>query len=419
MSKKIKILLVVLAIAVLSIPVSIIIMDKLAPIDKIYEGVTVNGLELGNLTKEQAIEKLEKSYNNEVKNKKIDVAYKDFSYVIDYKTLDAHYDIDSATKAAMEYGKDGNPFTRVFTRFALKNKPKNIELKFLADDSHIKDDVKKIAKKIDKSPKNAKISYNGSFKVTEGKTGLKVDQAKLEAEIKKSINPEKKEEKITVPVNVEEPKITAEALRQIDTKISEFSTTFNPSVTGRSGNIRLAASSINGTVVMPGEVFSTNEAMGPRVKSSGYEDAPVIVNGTLTPGLGGGVCQVSSTLYNAALLSDLQIVERRPHSLRVGYVDASRDAVISGDYIDLKFKNNTGYPIYVGGYTSGSNVTMIIYGSSKVPKKTVSISSSVNSTTPSKDGGKPATKSSAYRKVYDSSGKLIREEKLSNDSYKG
>ena len=157
--------------------------------------------------------------------------------------------------------------------------------------------------------------------------------------------------------------------------------------------------------------------MGPRVKSSGYTEAPTIVNGTLVPGLGGGVCQVSSTLYNAALLADLEIVERRPHSLRVSYVPASRDAVISGDYIDLKFKNTTGYPIFIGGYASGSSVTMTVYGSSKAAKKNVKIISDVYQTIP-KDG-KTQTKSRAYRKVYDSNGKLIREEKLSNDYYKG
>lgn len=420
MIKTLKILIAILVVAILSVPIGILVMDKLAPNDKIYEGVTINGTPVGNLTKEQAVQLLDKDYNKGLQNKKIEVSYKekDFSYVIEYKDLNARYDLDLAAKSAMEYGKDGNAFTRVFTKIALKNKPVNIQLKFLADDSRIKDDVKTIAKKIDEKAKNAKISYNGSFVVTEGKNGLKVDQTKLEAELKKSINPENKEEKVEVPVTVEKPKITADALRQINTKLASFSTSFNAGNANRVGNIRVSADSINGTVVMPGEVFSTNEAMGPRVKSSGYSEAPTIVNGTLTPGLGGGVCQVSSTLYNAALQADLEIVERRAHSMRVSYLPASRDAVISGDYIDLKFKNNTGYPIYVGGYPSGTSVTMVIYGSSKVPKKSVSIESTINSTKNLSDG-KVQTKSSAYRKVYDSTGKLIRQEKLSNDTYKG
>ena len=417
MSKKLKILIAILSIAILSVPIGIITMDKLAPKDKIYEGVYINETNVGNLSAKEATEKVTKQYNNELQNKNITAVYEDFSYVIYYKSLNARYDRDAAVKSAMDYGKGGNPFTRVITRFKIKNKPIKIELKFLADDSRIKEDVKAISKEIDKKAKNATISYTGSFNVTEGKDGLKVNEEKLEKELKKAINPEKKEEIVKIPVDVVKPKITASMLSEIDTKIQSFTTEFNPSNANRVGNIRVSSEAINGTVVLPGEVFSTNEAMGPRVKSSGYTEAPTIVNGTLVPGLGGGVCQVSSTLYNAALLADLEIVERRPHSLRVSYVPASRDAVISGDYIDLKFKNTTGYPIYIGGYTSGSTVTMTIYGSSKVSKKDVKIISDVYQTIP-KDG-KTQTKSRAYRKVYDSNGKLIKEEKLSNDYYKG
>ncbi len=419
MSKRTKILIAVLAVAVLSIPVGVFTMDNLAPKDKIYSGISVNGTSVGNLTQEEAVELLEENYGS-VKNKKIDVIYKekDFSYSIDYKSLDAHYDIDSAVKSSMEYGKDGNAFTRVFKRLALKSKPKNIELEFLADDSRIKEDVTKIAKEIDQKAKDATISYNGRFKVTDEINGLKVNREALEADLKKAINPENRKELVNVPVDVEKAKITAKELKQIDTSLKSFSTTFNAGDAPRSGNIRIAAGEINGTVVMPGEVFSTNKAMGPRIKSNGYKEAPTIVSGTLVPGLGGGGCQVSSTLYNAALYADLEITERRSHSLRVSYVDASLDAVISEDYIDLKFKNNTGYPIYIGGYASGSSVTMTIYGSSNVPKKKVVLSSEVYQTMPGKND-KPQTKSRAYRKVYDASGKLIRSETLSNDHYKG
>lgn len=420
MSKKIKIIIAVLIVAILSVPISILIMDNTYPKDKIYDGVQINGTSVGELTKSEAIELLEGKYNNTVKNKKIEVIYepKEFLYEIDYNSLNAHYDIETAVKTAMNYGKDGNAFNRVFTRFALKGNPENIKLKFLADNSRISEDVKAISEKVNEKAKNATISFNGSFSVTDEKDGLTVDQKTLETELKKSINEKKRKEIVNVPVNVEKPKITAEALRTIDTKMGEETTKFDSSATARASNIGLASSSINGSVIMPGEVFSTSKAMGPRVKSGGYKEAPVIVSGSLTPGLGGGVCQVSSTLYNAILKSDLEIVERRAHSLRVKYLPASRDAVISEDYIDLKFKNNTEYPVYIAGYTSGSEVTMCIYGSSKLPKKSVEITSEVYQTKPGKDG-KTETKSRAYKKVYDGSGKLIKNEKLSDDHYKG
>lgn len=420
MSKRIKIIIAVLVVAILSVPISILIMDSMTPKDRIYEGIQVNGTSVGNLTKAEAVKLLEDKYNNAVKNKRIEVVYdpKNFSYEIDYNSLNAHYDIETAVKTAMNYGKDGNAFGRVFTRFTLKNRSEDIKLKFLADDTRISKDIKTISEEIDEKPKNATISFNGGFSVTEEKNGLKVDEKALEAELKKSINEENKSEIVTVPVAVENAKITAEALRVIDTKMGEETTKFDASASARASNISLASSSINGTVIMPGEVFSTSKAMGPRVRSEGYKEAPTIVSGTLTPGLGGGVCQVSSTLYNAALKSDLEIVERRAHSLRVKYLPASRDAVISEDYIDLKFKNNTEYPVYIAGYTSGSEVTMCIYGSSRLPKKTVEITSEVYQTKPGKNG-KTETRSRAYKKVYDGSGKLIKNEKLSDDHYKG
>ncbi|MEG0371871.1 MAG: VanW family protein [Clostridium sp.] len=419
MSKKIKVLIVVMVVAILSLPIGVLITDRLTPSDKIYNGVTINGTHVGELLSSQAVDALEKKYNDSFKNKTINVVYEDFSYNIDYKSLDAHYDIESGVKTAMAYGKDGNAFTRFFTRIALKSKAKNIELKFLADNSRIKEDVKKISKKIDKKSNSAKISYNGSFNITNEKSGLKVDQEKLKTELIKAINPKNKEEIIKVPVNVEKPRVTAQMLSNVNSRIVGFSTNFNPGDSNRVGNIKLATNAINGTVILPGEVFSTNETMGPRVKSNGYKEAPTIVNGTLTPGLGGGICQVSTTLYNAALLSDLEIVERRPHSLRVGYVPASRDAVISGDYIDLKFKNNTEYPIYIQGIVSGNSVTMNVFGSSSSPTKKVVLNSEVYETTQPKGEGKPGTKSKAYRKVYDVNGKLIREETISKDNYKG
>ncbi|MEF9953135.1 MAG: VanW family protein [Clostridium sp.] len=421
MTKKVKILIAVLTIAILSVPIGILVDDSLTPKDKIYNGITVNGTQVGELSLKEASDVLQKQYNNKVENKNIKVSYEDFTYDIDYKSLKAHYNIDLAVKEAMDYGKEGNPFTRFFTRLTLKNKPHNIELKFLADSSRLKEDVKVISKKIDQKAKNATISYNGSsFNITKEKPGKVVDQAKLESELISAVNPQDRDEKVIVPVNVDKPKITASELSSIDKKISSFSTNFNPGDANRVGNIQLATRTISGSVIMPGEVFSTNKTLGPRVKSNGYKEAPTIVNGTLTPGLGGGICQVSSTLYNTALLANLQIVERRNHSLKVGYLPASRDAVISEDYIDLKFKNDTNYPIFIQGSVSGNTVTINMYGSSLSPERKVVLSQEVYETIPNpKEGGKPQIKSRAYRKVYDINGKLIKDEMLSKDHYKG
>lgn len=426
MSKRVKIIIAILVVAVLSVPIGILVVDKVSAAGTIYSGVQISGTSVGDLTKEEATKVLEEKYNNSIKDKKLEVVYKekDFSYLIEYKALDARYDIASAVDEAMNYGKDGNAFTRVSKRISLKSTPQSLKLKFLVNDAKVDNIVKEIASKVDVEPVNATITPGETLTVVDEQDGLKVKQDKLKESIKNSLNPDKDKVIVNVPVDVEKAKVKAEQLKAIDTKLGEQSTSFSGSASGRVKNISVASSAINGTVVMPGEVFSTSKAMGPRVKSEGYEEAPTIVSGTLTPGLGGGVCQVSSTLYNAIVKADLEIVERRAHSLRVKYLPASRDAVIAEDYIDLKFKNNTEYPVMIVGYTSGSDVTMAIYGSSKLPKKTVEISSQVYQTRalpPKKGEDKPRTesRSRAYKKVYDENGNLIKEETLSDDVYKG
>jgi len=141
----------------------------------------------------------------------------------------------------------------------------------------------------------------------------------------------------------------------------------------RTHNIKIATSSASDVLIKPGEVYSVDKIVGPRLANYGYKEAKVIINNELVPGIGGGVCQVSSTLYNAALLSNMKIVERRNHSLPSSYIPMGRDATISENYIDLKFQNTTQYPIYIHGEVKGSWVKFSIYGRSENPGITVKI----------------------------------------------
>jgi vancomycin resistance protein YoaR len=143
-----------------------------------------------------------------------------------------------------------------------------------------------------------------------------------------------------------------------------FTTYFDGDNAGRAANIKLAAQKINGTILPAGESFSFNSVVGARTAQNGFNIAKIIEDGKYLDGVGGGVCQVSTTLYNAALLSGLEIVEYHPHSLSVGYVSPSRDAMVSGNYFDLKFKNNKLTPIYIRTNVDGGSVTCSIYGES-------------------------------------------------------
>lgn len=175
---------------------------------------------------------------------------------------------------------------------------------------------------------------------------------------------------ITLAGKTTRPDITYDDLRQIDGQIGGFATTY---VTGdRGDNIHLAASHINGTLLMPGEIFSYNKIVGPRDKDAGFKQAPVIIHGQLKPGIGGGICQVSSTLYNAVLLAGLKVVQRSHHAFRVHYLPAGRDATVVDGEIDFQFQNNTPAPVYVVGSGHGGYLHFAIFGK-KTPGRTVTL----------------------------------------------
>ena len=126
--------------------------------------------------------------------------------------------------------------------------------------------------------------------------------------------------------------------------------------------MRNGASKINGSIIYPGEEFSVHDAVVPFNAENGYELAGSYENGTTVETYGGGICQVSTTLYNAVIRAELEITERSAHSMIVSYVEPSMDAAISGEYKDLKFKNSTKYPVYIEGYTDGGIIHFNVYG---------------------------------------------------------
>jgi vancomycin resistance protein YoaR len=167
---------------------------------------------------------------------------------------------------------------------------------------------------------------------------------------------------IDAPTRPARPRVTAEHLARITATLATFSTGLGASSRNRVGNIAIACRAIDGTVLLPGDLFSYNDVVGPRVPSAGYKRAPVIINGEMENGLAGGICQVSSTLYNAALLADLNIVTRRRHAFPVSYLPAGRDATVVDGAIDLRFRNSLEHPIAIDAKVVGRRVVLAVYG---------------------------------------------------------
>ena len=234
----------------------------------------------------------------------------------------------------------------------------NIKLN-LEDAKPKKVDVDGIYKKITEGQKNAVYAReNGEIVVIDGFPKVEMKKSDLKAAL------ESGKDTYDIKVKVINPEITGEMLREMlfRDKIGSWTSYFSGGNVSRSTNVRLSASRINGVTLLPGETFSYDKTIGKRTIANGYKTATVYVGNTLDEGIGGGICQTSSTLYSAVLYANLEIVSRTSHSLPVSYMPIGQDATIAEGYIDFKFKNNTNYPIKIVCTTNYGSVSCSIMG---------------------------------------------------------
>lgn len=271
---------------------------------------------------------------------------------------------------------------------------------------------------------------DGSGRVEPEQVGAALDADAALARIR-TVDPLGSASPIDLPVRVVPPRITAAHLSGIEGEVARFRTHY--AETGnRARNIAVACRRINGTVLLPGDVFSYNAVVGPRERGAGFRMAPVIVRGKLEDGMGGGVCQVSTTLYNAALLADLQIVSRTHHAFPVHYVPAGRDATVAYGSIDFRFRNNTDAPIVIAADGSGGRVLMRILGKPmpgrqvRLERTGVETTDAPVKTTPDPrlplgkrvvlESGRVGHRARLWRVVF-VNGKRVKREPISSDSY--
>jgi vancomycin resistance protein YoaR len=215
-----------------------------------------------------------------------------------------------------------------------------------------------LRKSVNKPARDARPIVEGGrvVEIMPAESGYGVDEEKL-----LKMLAEGREGYIELPMKVLLPRVREEDLEGMEL-LSEFSTSLGRSSWGRRENIKKAVSAIDGTLISPGESFSFNEIVGPRVSERGYKIAPVMIRGELVPGVGGGVCQVSTTLYNAVLLAGLKVVRRGHHARPVKYVSPGRDATVVYGYIDLVFRNDKDSPVYIQGEVRGGRMIFRIFG---------------------------------------------------------
>ena len=203
-----------------------------------------------------------------------------------------------------------------------------------------------------------------SYSVVPGKNGTAIDWDRLFAALSR-VGVDSGSRYIAVPTMVAQPRLTtSDALDLRSThEVASFTTFFASANVARAHNIQQVASLLDGAVVRPGQTFSFNGTVGPRTKAAGFDEAPVIVNGVLTPGIGGGICQVSTTLFNAVFLAGLPVVERTPHSFFIDHYPIGRDATVSYGETDFKFRNDTSHVVIIGAQATDHSVRISLASS--------------------------------------------------------
>lgn len=468
--------------------------------NKILKNISILGVDVSNLTVEEAKEKL----NNHIEERlttEIIMKHGDENYMLPPRSIDAAFDIENAVNQAYMIGRSGNIIQNNFEILSQKLKKTDINLKLIYNEMALKEtiphmnesfkdgkkeptyniqdneliitagkdgyivnydelknlidnklmsyeysteqieipvvmakreeiNIEKIHSEIYKEPQDATYTTN-PYKITASQNGIDFDISMEEAKNQIAEN----KESYNIKLKTLYPKVTTEAIgsEAFPDLLATYTTNYSSSNANRSNNIALATAKINGTVLMPGEVFSYNGTVGKRTVAAGFREAGAYVNGKTVNEVGGGICQVSSTLYNSVLRSNLEIVSRTNHMFAVGYVPIGTDATVSWGGPDFKFKNNRNYAIRIVATTYNKNVTIKIFGLKQDNDCNVEILSYRTGTVPYKttytndnslasgqtkviQAGSNGARSVTY-KILKKDGKEISREVISRDTY--
>ncbi|MBO4899709.1 MAG: VanW family protein [Lachnospiraceae bacterium] len=338
-----------------------------APGSNIETGVFVDDIDLSGCSRDEA-EKTVKTRINEWRASTITITdNKDYSFTFTGADVDFGWVNKNVIDEALSLGKSGDIVSRYMQLADLKREPKVYDLEYSLDNELLSSIIAACAEEYDQDAVNASMTRTGEgFSITEGQSGRAIEQDTVLAGLTDYLLNEWDGTDLTYDLTVDElePLGSYEELSKVTDVLGTFTTSYSTSGSSRSANIANACGLINGTTVYPGEEFSTLDKITPFSEANGYFMAGSYLNGQVVDSLGGGICQVSTTLYNAVLLSELEVTERHCHSMIIGYVKPSMDAAIAeSSGKNFRFVNNTEYPIYIDGHTSAEKqITFTIYG---------------------------------------------------------
>jgi len=334
--------------------------------NKILPGVSAFGVELEGIKKEEVREILQPITSKVIDSPRILVFEDKEIKFIPHTELDAFIDLNRVVEETYSIARTGNFFKRIKNRIVVWRKGYEVPFQTEFDPQKFEDFQNKISSLINRMPRDAYVEGN---RVIESRTGIKLDLEKYKEEITESLKSLDEEKYIfDLPVITIDPKITTQnTLTElaISGELETYSTSLENKEENTIYNIKLSSEAINGILVKPQEIFSFNKYVGPAEKADGYRESTIIANGIFVNGYGGGICQVSSTLYNVVLLANLPIVERYNHSVygeATKYVPLGQDAAIFYGFKDLRFKNNSDYTIVIFSKVFRDTLQVNIFG---------------------------------------------------------
>ena len=343
----------------------------------IRENVYIDDKKVGGMSYEQAMTLITDDKKFEAEKIKVTLNHESDVWVITSDDVQYSFDVKKSIVEAYSVGRTGNFIEDVSTILKLAESRYDIktEVNYNMDSINLK--IKDLAKTINKAPKEAtfKLGAKGPI-ITDDVIGRTVDVKKTVDLIEQGVK-NQKPTKVELIVVVKEPKLKAKDLRMMKNRLSKFYTVFDNGYYERAHNVKLAASKVNGALILPGGVLSVDKKVGPRTISKGFKMSIIIVNNKYEDGVGGGLCQVSTTLYNAALYANLDIVARKNHSIVSTYIAPGRDATVFAGSKDLIIKNNRKYPVYLKSYTVGGILYFEIYGKKEADDKKIVIRTTV------------------------------------------
>lgn len=330
-----------------------------------YDNTHINGIDVSGMTVAEAENVVLTDMLNSRKEIEIELVGPEKTWTLSGNDFEVSNKIQPQIVKLVSLGHEGNFFENLFSANKTKKEGKDFVLSYTNVLADIDAKIDEIIDEVEHESMPAGLVFcpdkEDVFEVDPGKSTILVNRDQLMKNIDDALKTSKKV-RLEIPLIEIEQDIDIEELKNSVGKRSEFSTSYANSSSARKNNVRKAIESFNGLIVEPGQTVSFNEVTGPRNEENGYKNAHIIVGGVYVDGVGGGVCQASTTLYNALLLADIEVLSVNHHSLPASYVPLSFDAMVSGNYSDLVFKNNLENPIYIKATADDKNVCVEIFG---------------------------------------------------------